>query len=176
MPRLDTSSVLPGPVRAVACLAILCLATVAAGNSVAHAAKAKKNLWATINLCDTQAHPNELGVRARMPGNGLHQRMYMRFFAEYRTSDGSWHHVAVGGASPWEYAGSALFTYEELGYTFSFDQLAPGEGYTMRGLVKFQWRAHGKVLRRAQLLSTADHPSKHGDPPHYSTATCFVSG
>jgi hypothetical protein len=176
MPRPDTPSALPGPLRAAACLAILCLTTIAAGSSLAHAAKANKNHWATINVCDTQAHPNELGIRARMPGNGRHQRMYMRFLAEYQAGDGSWHRVAVGGTSPWEYAGSALFTYQELGYTFSFDQMAPGEGYTMRGLVKFQWRAHGKVLRRAQLRSTGDHPSKQGDPPHYSTATCFVAG
>ena len=135
-----------------------------------------KNLWTTINVCDTQTHANELGVRARMPGNGQHQRMYMRFMAEYQASNGVWHHVAEGGASPWEYAGSALFRYEELGYTFAFDQLAPGEGYTMRGLVKFEWRAHGKVLRRAHLLTAGDHPTKRSDPPNYSTATCFVVG
>ena len=146
-----------------------------AGGSVAQA-KASKNLWATINVCDTQAHPNALGVRARMPGNGRHEQMYMRFLAEYQASNGVWHHVAVGGASPWEHAGSALFRYEELGYTFTFDQLAPGEGYTMRGLVKFEWRAHGKVQRRAHLLTTTGHPTKRSDPSQYSAANCFVAG
>ena len=27
-------------------------------------------LWATINVCDTAAHPNTIGIRGSMPGTG----------------------------------------------------------------------------------------------------------
>ncbi|HEX8075234.1 MAG TPA: hypothetical protein VF545_09660 [Thermoleophilaceae bacterium] len=160
--------------RIAACL-VLSLAVLAAGGSSAQAKK-RKHLWATVNVCDTQAHPNELGIRARMPGNGLKQRMYMRFVAQYQDGGGVWHRVTDGGTSPWEYAGSAVFRYEELGYTFTFDGLAPGEGYNMRGLVKFQWREKGKVVRRSHRLTSDGHATSRGDPKGYSAATCFVSG
>ena len=165
----------PRLTRILACLAVA-LAAVATWGAATGTAKAQKHLWATINVCDTQAHPNQLGVRARMPGNGQRQRMYMRFVAEYQASDGVWHRVTGGGTSPWEYAGSALFRFEEVGYTFTFDKLAPGEGYTMRGLVKFEWRAHGKVLRRTHLRTASGHATKRSDPSGYSAATCFVVG
>src|SRR3712207_9424911 len=47
------------------------------------AAGKNKNLWATVNICDTVRHPDRMGLRARMPGNGTNQRMYMRFVAQY---------------------------------------------------------------------------------------------
>jgi hypothetical protein len=175
MARLDTSSMLPRPVPLLACVAVALVALAAWGAAIG-AAKTKKHLWATINVCDTQAHPNELGIRARMPGNGRRERMYMRFIAEYQAPDGVWHRVTGGGTSPWEYAGSALFRFEELGYTFTFDKLAPGEGYTMRGLVKFEWRSHGKVRRHTHLLTASGHATKRSDPSGYSAATCFVVG
>ena len=165
----------PRGARILACLAAALALAAIAGTAGADA-KTKKHLWATINVCDTQAHPDQLGVRARMPGNGRREKMYMRFIAQYQAGDGVWHTVKGGGTSPWEYAGSALFRFEELGYTFTFDQLAPGEGYTMRGLVKFEWRAHGKVVRHTHRLTASGHATKRSDPSGYSAATCFVVG
>jgi hypothetical protein len=139
------------------------------------AAKQVKNLWSTINICDTERHPDQLGIRARMPGNGKEQHMWMRFFAQYM-KNGAWVPVKEGGRSKWRRAGLAIYKYQELGWTFEFNKLAPGEGYTMRGLVKFEWRKHGKVLRHKHAYTTAHHPTGTGDPPKYSEATCFMSG
>ena len=50
-----------------------------APTSAAHAG----DLWATVNICDTERNPNVLGVRASMPGNGTTQTMSMRFRASY---------------------------------------------------------------------------------------------
>ena len=50
----------------------------------------RKNLWATVNVCDTKRSPDDMGVRARMPGDGTHRRMYMRFTAQYRSAAGTW--------------------------------------------------------------------------------------
>ena len=32
-------------------------------------ASATRHLWATVNVCDTAAHPDMMGVRGRMPGH-----------------------------------------------------------------------------------------------------------
>ena len=138
---------------------------------------ARKNLWATVNVCDTRKSPDDMGVRARMPGDGTHRRMYMRFTAQYRAAPGKWKVVRGLGRSPWYYAGSALFRTQELGYTFSFDKPKPGSSYVMRGLVQFQWRAptSGSVVKRKQRLTESGHPTKPADPPRYSRATCKIS-
>src|SRR4051812_7000139 len=69
------------------------------------------DLWATINVCDTKKHPDMLGVRARMPGTGKRERMFMRFTAQFR-KDGRWKAVS-GGQSKWLSAGSAQLEFQE---------------------------------------------------------------
>src|SRR5215216_1847221 len=79
-----------------------------------------RDLWATINVCDTAKSPNDMGVRARMPGDGRRHRMFMRFSTQFRSGE-KWKSVGGKGTSKWLYAGSALFKTQELGYTFSFN-------------------------------------------------------
>jgi hypothetical protein len=157
-----------------------CLAAVAA--APAHGA-ATKDLWATVNVCDTPHSPNMMGVRARMPGNAKRERMYMRFTAQYRAGK-TWKRVSGRSRSAWLYAGSALFKNQELGYTFSFDSPAAGKSYLMRGLVQFQWRDRrrhlGKlrtvVVRRTHRYTTGGHPTKRAEPAGHSAATCRIRG
>src|SRR3954467_10417890 len=145
---------------------------------IAPAAEAKpaRELWATVNVCDTNKSPDQMGVRARMPGDGTHRRMYMRFAAQFRTG-GKWKQVSGRGRSKWLYAGSALFRNQELGYTFSFDAPKPGSSYLMRGLVQFQYRAptSGNVVRRTHRYTSKGHPTKPAEPKGYSRATCRIS-
>jgi hypothetical protein len=143
-------------------------------------AKVQKDLWATVNVCDTVKSPNQMGVRARMPGDGTRERMWMRFSAQFQAGK-KWSPVSGHGRSGWLYAGSALFRNQELGYTFSFDAPKPGTSFLMRGVVEFQWRVrrthrHGfRVVRRAQRLTSKGHPTKPAEPRGYSRATCRIS-
>ena len=132
------------------------------------------NFWATLNICDTLKHPNGLGVRGRMPGDGTNKQMWMRFFAQYR-KDGVWRPLASGGVSPWVRLGTADVRWRATGWTFIV-QIKPGQRFKMRGLVKYQWRRNGNVLRSAQKYTTAGHNAGEADPPGYSEATCFVTG
>ena len=134
--------------------------------------------WATVNICDTPRHPNALGVRASMPGNGTGQRMYMRFRAQYLDARQG-RFIDLGGnlRSPWVLAGSAHFRRREAGYTFRLNPPPEGRAYILRARVEFQWRKRrGRrlvVVRRARAITESGHVAGAGaDPPRFSSATC----
>jgi hypothetical protein len=147
-------------------------------------------LWATVNVCDTPRHPNALGVRGHMPGNGLRERMYMRFRAEYYDGAADAWAPAINAVSPWIYVGSARYRYRESGWTFTFAQPASGQTYTMRGMVDFQWRARKRrhrhrrprsrkarwviAHRRTRVTRTGVQAVSGSDPAGISKALCLI--
>jgi hypothetical protein len=160
-------------------LLLVAIAVAAVVTAPAADAKPVKDLWATVNVCDTKKAPDDMGVRARAPGDGSRAQIYMRFTAQYRT-DGKWRRVDHG-RSGWLRAGSARFLNQEIGYTFSFHKPEPGRGYVMRGLVEFQWRDRRKhhkrrvVVRRAQRYTTSGHPTQGAQPKGFSAAHCTIA-
>ena len=150
--------------------------------AAAPAAQAKrvKDLWATVNVCDTEKSPDDMGVRARAPGDGTRAQIYMRFTAQYRTASGAWK-LVKGGRSKWLRAGSALFRNQEIGYTFSFNKPPAGKSYVMRGLVQFEWRDHRKhhrrrvVVKRRQRYTAGGHPTQDAEPKHFSAGHCTIA-
>ncbi|HKP90817.1 MAG TPA: hypothetical protein VJT75_12700 [Thermoleophilaceae bacterium] len=170
-----------GALLALAVAAVVTTGALAGSESTTlYTASAPKNQWATINICDTEKHPDQLGIRARMPALDRGVKMKMRFFVEYM-KNGAWTGVPStdGGTtmSDWFVAGTGQHKWEELGDTFRLSRLQPGDSYLMRGLVKYQWRKHGKVVKRAHAYTTAKHSrGEFGDPKGYSAATCTVSG
>lgn len=157
---------------ATALAAVLCLALAAPAAS----APRPRDLWATINVCDTASHPDQLGVRARMPGNGTRQVMYMRFRVHYYSeAEGIWHDVGGDGLSDWIRLGSARIRHREGGYTFSFDPPAAGSRFILRGVVEFQWRRGRTIVRRARANTKGGFESTRGaDPPGYSSGICEI--
>lgn len=145
--------------------------------AAAPAGAATKNLWATINVCDSPNHPDDVGVAARMPGSAKGYRMYMRFYVQYLDGD-HWRFVKDGGKSPWVLAGSDKFSWIERGWTFSFQPPAAGTSYTMRGFVRFEWRrGKKKVVKRTHRYTSAGHPgTADADPKDYSARKCKMSG
>jgi hypothetical protein len=157
-------------------------------------------VWATVNICDTQATPNSMGVRASMPGNQSSQRMFMRFSAEYWSrARQSWTPVAGDGRSQWVYAGRARLGRRQAGWTFAFGAPPAGVTYTMRAHVEFEWRARQprrgardgselksldlrqsrasrlKVVRSVtQTTVTGISAVRGGDPAGTSKAMCLI--
>ena len=136
-----------------------------------------KDLWATVNLCDTTTHDNMMGVRASMPGDAEHTKMYMRFTAQYydRTNR-LWSDVKGSGVSRWIYVGSGNYARRQGGYTFAFDPPAGGKTFVLRGAVDFKWTKSHRIVRTAHVLTKSGHPGTPGaDPKTYSAALCNIT-
>jgi hypothetical protein len=157
-------------------ISLLVLAVVLLVPAAANA-RAASHLWATVNVCDTAKSPDTIGVRARMPGNGTRQRMWMRFRTQfYARDDNAWKYVREGGTSPWVEAGSGLFAFKETGYEFRFDPPAAGAYYRLRGVVEFQWRQGKKVRERKRKFTQGGHRTAGADPKGFSAAECRIDG
>lgn len=129
------------------------------------------DLWATVNVCDTAAHPEEIGIRASMPGGKPKTRLLMRFRVQYRDlSDGRWRAVRDAD-SGWRRAGRGRKT-RESGYSFE----VAGEGTRiLRGVVTYRWTRKGREVRKARRISEGGHRSTVGaDPADFSAATCRI--
>jgi hypothetical protein len=159
--------------RGFACAAALAVSLLATSAASAQQ-DSEPALWATVNVCDTEAQPDTIGIRGSMPGTGNRaDRMYMRFTVQYQASDGTWRELSSGGVSRWESVGRGTWETRQSGYSF---QVRPPEGSVrLRGLVRFQWRRRGRVVRREVRATEAGHRSTAGaDPRGYSRAVCVV--
>jgi hypothetical protein len=167
------------PLRATLGAIALLLAAVPAaaahsGTSITHS----KRLWATVNVCDTVGHPDSIGIRGSMPGSGdKGEVMVMRFQVQYLTpSDSLWHNLGAAADSGFVEVGSATRT-RQSGITFTITPPRAGAGpYMLRGMVTFEWRENGVVVRHARKRTTAGHPKTAGaDPVDYTGATCSIT-
>ncbi len=159
--------------RTFASVLALLLALVAAPGASA-GREPEPLLWATVNVCDTEEHPDTIGVRGSMPGNDRGtDRMYMRFTIQYQAPDGAWRGLSAGGVSRWQSVGSGRWEARQTGYSF---QVRPPEGSVrLRGLVRFEWRRRGRVVRREIRATEAGHRSTAGaDPRGYSRGVCII--
>lgn len=134
--------------------------------------------WATVNVCDTSAHPNAVGVRGSMPGTGRQRtHLYLRVQLQFRRTGTSWASLGRSGDSGWIDAGRTKVRARQAGRTFTITPPAKGEdAYVLRGRVSFEWRRGSRVLKRAQVLTTSGHRGvAGGDPRGFSAATCSIA-
>jgi hypothetical protein len=142
----------------------------ALGQGAAHASVRATDLWATVNVCDTEEHPNEVGIRASMPASPRGSRMAMRFRMQYLDDDEHWRTVAE---SKWRSLGRARGGAVESGWNVEFSDAQ--QPVTLRGVVSYRWRRGARTVRRARRLTEAGFRSTVGaDPPSYSAATCTI--
>ncbi len=129
------------------------------------------DLWATVNVCDTTAHPDEIGIRASMPGGKAKTRLLMRFRVQYRDlSDGRWRSVRDAD-SGWRRIGRGREA-RESGWSF---EVAGDGARILRGVVTYRWSRGGRIVRRALRITEGGHRSTVGaDPPDFSAATCRI--
>ena len=106
-----------------------------AGATVAHAQGGEQlaSSWAQVNICNA----NQLGARAQLAGDGSDAEMSVRFTAEWLSPSG-WVPLNGAATSPWQSAGSAVYTWGQAGWTF--DIVVPaGFSYQLRAVAELQW-------------------------------------
>jgi hypothetical protein len=133
----------------------------------APAAAADAAVWATVNVCDTAQHPDEIGIRAALPLRRS-RTARLRFRVQYRDlTDGRWRWVRDAD-SGWRKVGRT----RESGWSFG----VAGEGtQILRGVVGYRWTRNNKVVRRARRVTDGGHHSTVGaDPAGFSAATCRI--
>jgi hypothetical protein len=147
-------------------------ALVLLASTTASAGAAEADLWATVNVCDTASHPDEIGIRASMPARAAGTGMYMRFRVQYRAfAERRWRHVG-GADSGWRRVGSGRGRAIQSGWSFEVAGTGP---QLLRGVVHFQWRRNGRVVARERRVTTGGHRSTAGaDPRDFSAATCRI--
>jgi hypothetical protein len=154
----------------VTCLALSAalLAPAAAAAKPAH----NDRLWATVNVCDTARHPNEVGIRASMPGVPRRAVRRMRFRVQWRDGD-RWRYV-TGADSGWRRLSRSRGFAVESGWSFEFEP--PAKAITFRGVVGYRWVRKGRIVAHAKRITEAGHRSTAGaDPADYSAATCSMA-
>jgi hypothetical protein len=167
------------PLRATLGAIALLLAAAPAGAAARQADPIlhDKRLWATINVCDTVGHPDSIGIRGSMPGDGDRTEvMFMRFQVQlFNAADARWHNLD-GADSGFVEVGSARKA-RQSGNTFTITPPRPGAApYLMRGVVSFEWREAGQVVRHTRRSTTAAHPNTAGsDPAGFTSATCMIT-
>jgi hypothetical protein len=135
-----------------------------------------KLLWATVNICDTDHHPDTIGVAGSMPIIKKATRLYMRFRLQYRDASVQTFKPVPGSDadSQWEIVDPGKGKARQAGHDFTL--AAPKKGsYIVRAQISFQWRRGKKILLSAKRLTAAGHPkTKAADPKHFSAATCTI--
>jgi len=117
----------------VALGAVLGAAAVAMPAQGAGSAEELTPTWAQINICDS----SQLGARAQLAGDGSTDQMQVRFSAQWLSPDG-WVPLSGQASSPWLDAGTAEFTWQQAGWTFSLSVPATGETYQLRAVAEMK--------------------------------------
>ena len=146
------------------------------------AGKPVKNLWATVNRCDTSSSPNEVGLRASMPGTKTSHRLYMRFSVQFYSAIRQGF-VDTDSSSRWLRVGNGKAAATQSGFSFRFDDPPEGEQFVLRGIVHFRYTAVRKRRgkRRRVIVKRYERQTRAGqrgvqasDPPGASHALCVI--
>lgn len=138
-------------------------------------------LWATINICDTERHPDAVGVRGRMSARSRRTRMYMRFSLQYYDAERGRFVRVRDAVSPLVYVGRGLRRGRQGGFTFELEP--PESSYLIRGRAEFFWYRRKRtrsgrrgplvlVKQRRRITRGGKKRVRGGDPPGYSAGTC----
>jgi hypothetical protein len=160
--------------RASPILLLVALLAVLPGSAAAR--QPVTGTWATVNVCDTAASPDKMGIRGGMAGQPRRTRMFMRFRVQFRDAKGRWKLVKTGADSGWQRVGSGRRGDYDAGWTFTFKPPVSGGAHVLRGVVAFEWRRGGRVVLRDRQLTTAGHPGTAGaEPADFSAETCEIA-
>lgn len=164
---------------AIIVLGLACSAAFAAGQhpptskqiaAAVKRAESSSTLWATVNVCNTRRHPDEIGIRGQMPALGFSAQLEMTVRLNY------WNTVRqrflpIPDLVRRMPLGTVTNGTVQDGVMFTFKPPV-----LLSGTVTFSWSRNGKVLASDVKQTTAkDKDVDDSDPRGYSAATCRIS-
>jgi hypothetical protein len=137
------------------------------------AAEKSSSLWATINICNSRRHPDEIGVRGQMPSLGFAASMAMTVRLDsWSASTKSFVPIDSPNAADTVALGTHSRGLEQGGTIFPFQK---GQTGLWNATIVFIWKRNGKIVGQTQRRTTAGHrTADFGSPPHYSVAHCQI--
>jgi hypothetical protein len=128
-------------------------------------------LWATVNVCTTNHHHGQFGIRGEMPSLGFDSQMYMTFEVTYQASAGD-RFKRLASTRARVLVGQAANKVLQVGRTYPFHTSRA----RLAGRVTFEWRLNGKLLGRTTRKTTSGHHHvDFADPPGFSRGSCRLS-
>jgi hypothetical protein len=134
-------------------------------------AERSRDLWATVNICNSRRHPNVMGIRGQMPSLGFKANLAMKFAVDFWViSKHEFRPVPHVGESV--SVGTSRLGLRQGGVRFKFSAHA---GH-LRGSVTFLWRLGHRVIGSVtRKTSGGHHSADFGDPPRYSSSQCWLT-
>jgi hypothetical protein len=130
-----------------------------------------RNLWATVNICNTKHHPNVVGIRGQMPALGFNSLLTMEVELSY-WSDADKRYQSLPSTKQTISLGTERKGVHQGGVSFQF---SPHAG-TLAGTVRFEWRLKSRSVGHAVRRTSTDHPdADQGDPAHFSAGKCEIN-
>lgn len=130
----------------------MALAGVDGGIASAQSGDQLSQFWARTNVCS----PTQVGARAQLAGDGTKSEMSVTFTAQWLSPDG-WKPLAGAATSPTLSAGSAEYTWGQVGWTYDLT-VPPGFAYQLRTVAELEWsngRSETLVTGTCALNTTA---------------------
>jgi hypothetical protein len=133
-------------------------------------AERSKDLWATVNICNTKNHPNTIGIRGQMPTLGFATKLRVQFRVQYWSGKAF---TPVRGLSKTITLGPAVHGVYQAGVRFPF-ALSP-QAELLRGSVSFEWRLGSRRVARVVRSTRKGHPdADFGDPKRFTSGVCVI--
>jgi hypothetical protein len=136
--------------------------------AVRHAQRSRE-VWATVNICNTRRYPHTIGIRGQLPALGFPARLYMSIQVDYWVK-AKRRFVPDSNAKQSLSLGRQSSGRHQAGFTWRFAPPA-----FLSGTVTFEWKLGRKVIGRTTRRTV--HGIKNvddSDPKGYSTATCRI--
>jgi hypothetical protein len=132
-----------------------------------HQAERSRDVWATVNVCNSKHHPKMIGIRGEMPALGFASDMTMDITVDYWSFKDRQFKLDPNAEKRIS-LGSVANGLQQRGVTFAFKSPV-----VLAGTIKFEGRRGGKLI--GQVTKPTVGGLKHvdgGDPPGYSAEQC----
>ncbi len=132
-------------------------------------AEHSRNVWATVNICNTKRNRDVIGIRGQMPALGFQSVLVMDVQVYYLNSQTK-KYLPDPGVKEHVVLGSATNALHQDGASF---RIVPPAN--LEGRIDFSWELAGKVIGSTNRMTVRGVKRvQFADPRGHSAATCVI--